>query len=652
MHDTLTLVVVLLGLAVAAVVVFRRLYLPPILAYLCAGVLAGPGGFGWVADITPVQHLAEFGIVFLMFSLGLEFSMPRLLALRRVVFGAGPLQVLCTALPVFLVMRLLGFDTAIALIGAGALALSSTAIVIRDLISRGAVNTSYGRAATGVLLFQDLAAVVMLVLLPVFADPAGGSPLPMAALTLFKALLLFAGIYVIGKWVLPRALDETGRARSDEVFVMTALLLALVAAWVTHLLGLSMALGAFLAGMMLGESHFRHQIEADIRPFRDLLLGLFFMGVGMLVSPALLLSQWHWILLAAASLMLLKSTLLAGLLKLLGERAETALRTGLMLAQGGEFGFVLVALAVAYQLMSAEQAGLLVSIAVLTMAATPALLSQSDPLTRKLLARWEQAPDNPMIDEHTRGHVLLCGYGRVGQNLMRYLKRFHIEAVAIDTDLVRIREAGQSGERLLYGDATRKDLLERAGIHRASLLVVTFDDARLAERILHTAHQLCPDLRVLVRTRDDTHLDELLSAGAAEVVPEVLEASLMLVAHALMMLDVPFGKVLAMLRQSRRERYKLLRGYYHGESLPTSDRAGNPYRLLHAVTLGPQAAAIGKRLDQLGLAERQVEVQSLRRGERTLNHPGGDQRLENGDILILYGPLEAVEASEEKLLGG
>ena len=652
MTGALTQVVVLLAMAVLAVVVFRRLHLPPILAYLSAGVLAGPGGLGWVGDTEGMLHLAEFGIVFLLFSLGLEFSIPKVLALRRVVFGAGPLQVLLTGVPVAALMWLLGFTPAVALIAGGAFALSSTAIVIRDLITRGAVNTGYGRATTGVLLFQDLAAVVMLVLLPVLANPESGHPGLAAVTTLGKALALFIGIYVIGKWILPRALEETGRARSDEVFVMTALLLALLAAWVTHALGLSMALGAFLAGMMLGESHFRHQIEADIRPFRDLLLGLFFMGVGMLVSPALFASHWHWILLGAALLMLFKLALISLLLHWLGERTDTALRSGILLAQGGEFGFVLVALAVSHGLMNNEQAGVLVSITVLTMAVTPALLDNSGALTRRLLRQWEQAPDTPAVDDATTGHVLLCGYGRVGQNLMRYLTRFHHQAVAIDTDLVRIQEASQAGERIIFGDATRKEILERAGIHRASLLVITFDDARQAERILHTVHQLCPDLRVLVRTRDDTHLEELIQAGAAEVVPEVLEASLMLVAHALMMLDTPFGKVLAMLRQSRRERYKLLRGYYHGESLPTADSAGNPYRLLHAVTLNGRAACIGKTIGELALRDDKVEIQTLRRGDRTLDRPTGDEVLQDGDILILYGPLEAVEASEEKLLGG
>ncbi|WP_414432188.1 monovalent cation:proton antiporter-2 (CPA2) family protein [Alcanivorax sp. IL2] len=650
MHDALTLIVVLLGTAVAAVVLFRRLGMPPILAYLLCGLAAGPFGFGWVSNTEGIQHLAEFGIVFLLFTLGLEFSIPRLMTLRRIVFGAGPLQVALTGLAVFAIMRLLGFDYTPSLITACALSLSSTAIVIRDLISRGSVNTGYGRTSTGILLFQDLAAVIMLVMLPILTQENSDPMWSVASLTLGKSLLLFAGIYVIGRWVLPRMLEETGRARSDEVFVMTALLLALLAAWVTHWLGLSMALGAFLAGMMLGESHFRHQIEADLRPFRDLLLGLFFISVGMLVDPNLFADQWHWIILAAAALMLFKGLLIFTLLRLLKERSDTAMRSGLILSQAGEFGFVLVALGVSHQLITPDKAGLLVSIVVLTMVFTPALLDNSGRLTRRLLQRWQKIPEDTPISDETRNHVILCGYGRVGQNLMRYLNSFHLKAVAVDRDLVRLQEASAAGEHILFGDSSRKEILVNAGIQHARLLVVTFDDPRLAERILHTARELNPNIRILVRTRDDTYLDALIDAGAEEVVPEVLEASLMLVAHALMMLDVPFDRVMATLRKTRRERYRMLQGYYHGDTLPTTDSAGNPYRLLHAVTLSDKARGIGRSIARCAL--RDVEIRAVKRDERTLESPDPELVLEPGDTVILYGPLEAVEAAENRLLGG
>lgn len=650
MHDALTLIVVLLGSAVAAVVLFRRLSMPPILAYLLCGLAAGPFGFGWVDNTQNIQHLAEFGIVFLLFTLGLEFSIPRLMSLRRIVFGAGPLQVGLIAAAVFFVMHLLGFSLLVAGITGCALALSSTAIVIRELISNNQVNTEHGRASTGILLFQDLAAVLMLVLLPLLGLDAEQDLATAAALTLGKSVLLFAGIFIVGKWILPKLLEETGRTRSDEVFVMTALLLALVAAWVTHWMGLSMALGAFLAGMMLGESHFRHQIEADLRPFRDLLLGLFFISVGMLVDPDLFAAQWHWIILGAAGVMLLKSVVISSLLMLLGEARSTAIRSGITLSQCGEFGFVLVALAVSHNMMSPGDAGLLVSITVLTMAVTPALIQHSNRLTRKLFQTWQSAPDTPAVDDSVEGHVILCGYGRVGQNLMRYLDSFQRKAVAVDMDLIRLQEACAAGEHVIFGDASRKEILHRAGVERARLLVVTFDDPRQAERIIHAARSLNTELRVLVRTRDDTHLDLLTEAGAEEIVPEVLEASLMLVAHALMMLDVPFERVLAMLRKTRRERYKMLQGYYHGANFPTADSAGNPYRLLHAVTLEAKANAIGKCLSDCKL--KHVEVRTLKRGDDTIDNPIHSLSLECGDTLVLYGTLDALEAAEAWLLAG
>lgn len=491
----------------------------------------------------------------------------------------------------------------------------------------------------------------MLVLLPALAN-SHGDPWQAAGETLLQALLLFVGIFVVGKWLLPKLLEETGRVRSDEVFVMTALLLALVAAWVTHALGLSMALGAFLAGMMLGESHFRHQIESDIRPFRDLLLGLFFMSVGMLIDPALFLEKWHWIVPGALFLIIFKSLITTVLLRLVGERADTAVRTGLVLSQGGEFGFVLVTLAVSLNVFSPDRAGLIVAMTVLTMIATPALIQNSARVARKVQQRMALPDESNSIADDISGHVILCGYGRVGQNLSRYLSRFHIETVAIDSDIVRIHESSQAGEKILFGDASRKDTLERAGIHRASLLVITFDDARRAEKIMRLVHSFEPNMRVLVRTRDDTSLDQLIEAGATEVVPEVLEASLMLIAHALLLMEVPLGKVLATLRQSRRDRYKLLHGYYHGDSFPSMDSAGNAYRLLHAVTLAGKARCQGRRISETGLEKLNVTIRAIRRAGTNIQDPEGDTVLESGDVVILYGPLDAVERGEELLLGG
>ncbi len=653
--DNLTLVVALLAAAVVTVTLLRRLQLPDVVAYLLVGLAAGPAGFALVEDTQQILHLAEYGIVFLLFSLGLEFSIPRLLALRRIVLGAGPIQVLGIGGLVSILMHLLGFAPAVALVTGGALALSSTAIVIRELIARGEVNTRYGRGATGILLFQDLAAVIMLVLLPALALP-DGNPLTESALMLGKSVLLFAGIYVAGKWMLPPLLAETVRTRSSEVFLMTALLLALLAAWVTQALGLSMALGAFLAGMMLGESQFRHQIEADIRPFRDLLLGLFFISVGMLVDPGLVMAHWYWIFLAALALLLTKGLLISLLLRALGGTGESAARSGIVLAQAGEFGFVLITLAVQHQLVTTEQAGLVISIIVVTMALTPMLVRHSEACAQALMARLRTRkaptpdPAEPPADDHD--HVILCGYGRVGQILGRYFNRFDLPWLAIDADLVRVEEASAAGEHILFGDASHNGILVKSGIHQASLLVITFEDTRLAGKILHSVRQLRADIKVLVRTRDETHLETLHEAGATEVVPETLEASLMLASQALLLLDRPFDEVLNTLRQSRRERYQLLRGYYHGENFPRIDSEGNPYQLLRAITVDEQSRCTDRRLDDTGLNELDLEVKEIKREGHSISEPGPDFELHTGDIVIVYGPLKTLEKAEHKLLGG
>lgn len=652
--DNLTLVVALLAAAVVSVTLLRRLQLPDVVAYLLVGLAAGPSGFALVDDTERILHLAEFGVVFLLFSLGLEFSIPRLVALRHIVLGAGPVQVLGIGALVGGVMHLLGFSPGVALVTGGAMALSSTAIVIRELIARSEVNTRYGRAATGILLFQDLAAVIMLVLLPTLAA-SDGDPLIASGFMLAKAVALFVGIYAVGQWVLPRVLEETLRTRSSEVFVMTALLLALLAAWVTHALGLSMALGAFLAGMMLGESQFRHQIESDIRPFRDLLLGLFFISVGMLVDPGLAVAFWYWILLAATALLLAKGVLISLLLKALGEKPEPAVRAGMVLAQAGEFGFVLIMLAVQYRFFSTEQAGLVISIIVVTMAVSPALIRYSEPWAQWLLRRGNRqaaALQEPVSIPENANHVILCGYGRVGQVLGRYFHEFELPWIAIDADLVRVEEASAARERILFGDASHTDILEKSGIHQAKLLVITFDDTRLASKILHSVRELRPDLRVLVRTRDDTNLDTLRDAGATEVVPETLEASLMLTSQALLLMDRPFDEVLNTLRQSRREHYQLLRGYYHGENFPRMDSEGKPYRMLHAITLDDESRCAGRRLDDTGLDRLDVVVREVKREDFGISRPGPDFILQAGDTVILYGPLKALEKAEDKLLAG
>lgn len=556
----------LLGGSVVLTLILHRLRLPALLAFLVIGAAAGPGGYALVATDSSLHALAEFGVVFLLFTLGLEFSLPRLIALRGTVFGVGSLQVLLCGGLIYLLARWGGASPAAAFVIAGGLALSSTAIVSRELVSTGELHTRHGQLAIGILLFQDIVAVLLLIALPALsAGPGGLSPASMKPLV--TGVVLLVAVLAAGRWLLPRMLEETARTRSEELFMMMALLVALAAAWITQQLGLSLALGAFLGGMLLGESRFRHQIESDIRPFRDLLLGLFFISIGLQLDVRVVADQWLLILALGMALVALKFVLIAGMTRAVGETRETALRTGLALAQGGEFFFALLALAASESLLSRETTALLIAVTVVSMALTPLLLRRSEAISRWLLAR---VPDKQMADEieaavpletacgELSGHVLILGYGRVGQTLARFLRAENIPFVALDTDLARVQEAERAGDTVYFGDPLRTDLLRAAGVERASLLVVSFDHVPAALRIVKHARELRIDLPILVRTRDDVGLVELKAAGATEVVPETLEASLMLVSHLFMLLGMSALHVENLLTSTRRERYRLL----------------------------------------------------------------------------------------------
>ncbi|AYC33465.1 sodium:proton antiporter [Pseudomonas cavernae] len=646
---------IIFSFSLVVIALFRRLNLPPLLGYLFVGVLINPAALGWVGQGEDLPKLAEFGVVFLLFTLGLEFSLPRMLALRSVVFGLGSLQVLACGVPLVALLHY-GFDlpaNAALLLGAG-LALSSTAIVTKELSSLGEVFSSHGQNAIGVLLLQDLVAVLLLTLLPALAGDGGASWHLALGLTLGKALLLFAGMFLVSRWVLPRLFHEVAAARSPELFVLLALVLVLLAAWLTHLLGLSPALGAFLAGMLLGESHYRHQIEADLRPFRDILLGLFFVSVGMLIDFHLFLSHGLQIATLTLLLMLIKGAVIALLVRLRGGDGTSAWRTGLALAQGGEFCFALVTLATQAHLLPPGFDGLLLAATFCSMALTPLLLRAAPRLAERL-ARQRQ-PHSSVADINAASqdldqHVVICGYGRVGQSIGRFLRRENIAYIALDDDPVRVQEAAAGEACVHYGDSRRPDLLEAVGLTRARLLVVAVNDSEATLGIVQLAHRLNPQLVILVRTRDDTYLHQLQEAGATEVVPEVLESSLMLASTALLLLGLPHQQVQAQIAEVRRSRYRLLHGYYHGAQTELLDNRGQQRVLLHAVNLNENAYACGRPLGELALEQLGAEVQAVRRNGEELAL-GQQTQLRKGDAVVLSGSLEAIESCEARLLGG
>jgi CPA2 family monovalent cation:H+ antiporter-2 len=558
---------IILASSLVVIALFRRLRLPPVLGYLCVGLLVGPSAFDWVNESEHLPDVAELGVVFLLFSLGLEFSLSKMIALRQVVFRLGSQQVLVSTALLGLLLMLLGMPITPALLLGAGLSLSSTAIVTKELGSLGEVFSSHGQNAVGVLLFQDVVAVLLLTLVPVFAGSSEQAWYWALPLTLVKTVVLFVGLLLASRWILPRLFHEVAASRSAELFVLLALVIVLLTAWLTHLLGLSPALGAFLAGMLLGESHYRHQIEADIRPFRDILLGVFFVSIGMLIDLQLFVSHSLLIIGLTVGLMVIKGIVVALLVKWRGSDSETAWRSGLALAQGGEFCFALMAQMQQNSMMPEGLGNLLLAATFCSMLLTPLLLRAAPRIAAVLHRKPNQEAqieEISALNADLNQHVVICGYGRVGQSIGRFMRNAKQPYIALDNDPVRVQEAASGESDVHYGDSSRGDLLTAVGLLRARLCVIAVDQTDVALRILKEARRLNDQVPILVRTRDDSQLAELKAAGATEVVPELLESSLMLGSHALIMLGLPARQVQEKVDQVRSDRYRLLHGFYRG----------------------------------------------------------------------------------------
>lgn len=657
-HTTLRSVLILLAAAVLVVVVLKRVRLPTVIAYLATGFIVGPHGLGWVANSENTRNLAEFGVVFLLFTLGLEFSLARLVAMRKAVFVLGGLQVVLTAAGVALAAWLFGVPFPVAIVLGGAFAMSSTAVVVKQLGEQNELNQPHGRLTIAVLLFQDLAVIPFLILVPGLAHGIG----PELARALLLAFAKGAGAVVVilafGRWLLRPLFHQIATTRSAELFTLAVLLFTLASAWGTAALGLSLALGAFMAGMTLAETEYRHQVAADIRPFRDILLGLFFVTVGMLINPHTIARHWWLLIVSVILLMLFKTLLVAGLTRLLGSDRVTALRSGLVLNQGGEFGFALLALGLAQAAIRAPVAEFALAVIVLSMLAGPVLIRFNGALAERAFARDRRGAEQRVQHDigreslDMREHVLIVGYGRVGQNVARFLEPEGFGFVALDLDPVRVRQAREAGDPVYFGDATNPAVLKAAGLEHARAVVISYFHIPVALRILHQVKKLRADVPVLVRTRDDAELDQLMQAGATEVIPETLESSLMVATHLLQLLGVPMKKILRMIRDVRADRYSLMRSVFRGQdALPLDD--SHAFReQLDSVTLEPGAYAVNKSLEELNLRSSKVVVTALRREGVVGRQPAADTVLKAGDILVLWGTPEDLEAGEELLLRG
>ncbi len=555
---------VILTSSLVSVVVFRRFRIPDILAYLFAGALIGPYALGLVKDDANIRLFSDLGVTFLLFDLGLEFSLPRLLALRRSVLGLGVLQLSLTiAVMSGVLIGLGGYSSVASLVIAGALTVSSTVIIVRELHELKLVNRHHAQLSIGVLVFQDLAAVVLLILIPALVVTPDQPVFKQIAWTLGSSLIIGGFLLSVARWVLPHVFYEITKFQSEEIFVLTTLVIVLLSGWLMSAFGVSMALGAFIIGVMLGESEFRHQVEMSIRPFRDILMGLFFASLGMRLDIGLLSGEWSMLLIGTVLVVLGKwlITVISGLIA--GESFRTSCKVGLLLAQVSEFGFALIALATQVGILEADTSSRVLLIAWATMAVSPLLIRHNFEISEALagmagLRLSARDREREHIPPDLSDHVILAGYGRVGQMIGKFLRTNDIPFIAMDIDSEKVKKGRKDGEMVIYGSCDRIELLERCHIAHARLAILTFKSLKEAQRVVSKIRSSGYVLPIIVRTQHHNDYTGLIMAGANHVVPEMFEASLLMAAEVLTMLGFSKSEVEEQIDAERR-RHRHLR---------------------------------------------------------------------------------------------
>ena len=657
--DPLLQILILLTASVCVVAAVRKLALPAILGYLAVGMLLGPHALSLAADNETTQLLADFGVVFLVFTLGLEFSLPRLVAMRWEVLGVGGAQVLITV-GIVASGAILFFDVApaVAVLIGGAVAMSSTAIIIAQLTEQSENNRTHGRLAVAICLFQDLSFPLLLALLSALTGGVGSVDAAHILRAIGLSALALLLVLAAGRWLLRPLFLMIASVRSAELFSLAVLLAVLASAWATQAVGLSLALGAFLAGMMLAETEFRHQVEATIRSYREVLLGLFFITVGMLLDVRLLLRDLPVVMAILLGMLLLKAAVVAVVAKPATKSWFKSLRTGVIVAQGGEFGFALLILLLRKALLDPAIVQPLLAATVLSMVVSPLIIRHNRRITRVILRETGNPQTEAMRQERVtlaaadREHVVICGFGRVGQNIARVLEQTGFEYIALDVDPYRIRSGREAGDPVVYGDAGQVKVLENVGIAQANVVVITFANPDVALRILRAVRELRTDVPILVRTQDDTKLTELQAAGATEVVPETFEASLMLLSHLLLLVKLPVGAVLRTVNDIRSHRYSMLRQYFRDAHAEHLDETHAFREELHSVILPPHAWAVGRSITDLKERGSEATVNAVRRDGIVGRDPAPDTVFKEGDVVVVYGTPEAVEHAETLLLMG
>jgi CPA2 family monovalent cation:H+ antiporter-2 len=658
MPSILQLTLTLLACALGGVLLARIFKLPSILGYLLVGLAIGPHALGFASDSETVKHIAEFGVVFLMFSIGLEFNLTKLMTMRKIVFGFGVSQVFLTMLLTIPAGYLLRFIAPIVLpwhvlfaLG-GALAMSSTAIVVKALAEKSELDTQHGKNVLGVLLFQDLVVILLLILIP----SLGKNPedialaLSLAGIKITIALVL---IFIVGQKIFSSWFRLVASMRSQELFMLNVFLIAIGMSAITHFFGLSMALGAFMAGMLISETPYRYRVEEGIASFRDILLGLFFITVGMMVDMRVVISEIHLVLLLFFGALGFKFIIITSLARRFGSSSGVAIRTGICLTQAGEFGFVLINQIDQLDWIAPSLSQAVLAAMLLSMIISPILIQYSHVIALRFSKNewFSQSMDLTKIAAQSiqnDQHVIICGFGASGQHVANMLESEGVNYLALDSDLERVQQASEAGKSVVYASSHNANHLIAAGITRAKAIVITFKSVQETIKVIQHIEELNPSIPILARAKDDAEMDKLISAGATQVIPEKAEGSVMLGAQVLSLAGVPLRRVMRQVSQARENRYGKLRGYFPSNEEEGADDV-DAIRL-STVHLKSGMHSIGQSL--AWVEKSGVVIQSLRR-RLGANKPytkitlDEAMSLEPEDILVLSGNQETLNKAEK-----
>ena len=658
MNISLAPIVIVLLVAVIVVTICRRFNVPSMLGYLLVGFLAGPSVLHLIPKTAATDYLGEIGIVFLMFSIGLEFSLAKLKAMRRLVFGLGGMQVLLTISAILAILMVQGTPFKWAFAVAGALTMSSTAIVSRILSEKTELGQPHGQMGMGVLLMQDIAVVPLMILLPALASGANGEDLTIAlGLAAFKMALTLSLLFFVGSRVMTPWFRMVAKRKSSELFMINVLLVTLGVAYITELEGLSLALGAFVAGMLLSETEYRFQVEDDIRPFRDILLGFFFITVGMKLDIQALITGWQDVLMLLAILVVLKGLIVFFIAFHMKHPIADCMKTSMYLAQGGEFGFVILAIASKINMVSIDIEQAATAAILLSMVLAPFLLNSSDKIVNRLVkSTWDmKAVDlqNMLIATMSKSeHVLIVGYGRGGQAIGRTLSQEDIPYYALDLDAERVQIARSAGEPVSFGDAKRREVLAAAGLGRAKMVVITLSNMPETQHVLDNITRLYPSMPVYVRATSDDYLQTFTDMGAEETVSDSKETSLALASYAMLGFGRSYQHVHQVIMNIRRSRYKMLAGLFDGRDDEASFYHEHNSINRHAFDLPESAYAVGKKVSDLPLSHLDVQLLFIRRHTHRIESFDDDLIFEVGDILVIAGKKDKIISLENWSLQG